>query len=152
MSMERWWFLPEEDYAIQGRRIFPRFWKNMTSWHWSTSCKKEGRGFNFFHFMLDLKCLSLCGQRSAGCGSGTEYLAVTPWGDLYPCKLASSVEFLSRNVDTRRCGNTEARGRVQDVMYGPQRTKCKDCFVCFIVAAAYSAAKRWQFQYPITEA
>ena len=47
--------------------------------------KKEGRGFNFFHFMIDLTGGPCVYKRLSGCGSGTEYLAVTPWGDLYPC-------------------------------------------------------------------
>ena len=47
--------------------------------------KKEGKGFNFFHFMIDLTGGPCVYKRLSGCGSGTEYLAVTPWGDLYPC-------------------------------------------------------------------
>jgi uncharacterized protein len=47
--------------------------------------KKEGRGFVFYHYMLDLKNGPCIYKRIAGCGSGTEYMAVTPWGDLYPC-------------------------------------------------------------------
>lgn len=45
----------------------------------------EGRPFTFYHYMLDLTCGPCIYKRIAGCGSGTEYLAVTPWGDLYPC-------------------------------------------------------------------
>jgi len=47
--------------------------------------KKEGRGFNFYHYMLDLTEGPCVYKRISGCGSGTEYMAVTPWGDLYPC-------------------------------------------------------------------
>lgn len=47
--------------------------------------EKEGKGFNFFHFMIDLNGGPCVAKRLSGCGSGTEYLAVTPWGDLYPC-------------------------------------------------------------------
>ena len=43
--------------------------------------KKEGRGFQFFHFMIDLNQGPCVAKRLSGCGSGTEYLAVTPWGD-----------------------------------------------------------------------
>ena len=45
----------------------------------------EGRGFTFYHYMLDLKNGPCVYKRVSGCGSGTEYMAVTPWGDLYPC-------------------------------------------------------------------
>ena len=47
--------------------------------------EKEGKGFNFFHFMIDLTGGPCVYKRLSGCGSGTEYLAVTPWGDFYPC-------------------------------------------------------------------
>ena len=47
--------------------------------------KKEGRPFTFYHYMLDLTGGPCIYKRISGCGSGTEYMAVTPWGDLYPC-------------------------------------------------------------------
>ncbi|MBQ3490908.1 MAG: thioether cross-link-forming SCIFF peptide maturase [Clostridia bacterium] len=47
--------------------------------------KKEGRGFTFYHYMLDLKNGPCIYKRITGCGSGTEYMAVTPWGELFPC-------------------------------------------------------------------
>lgn len=46
---------------------------------------REGRGFTFYHYMLDLTGGPCIYKRISGCGSGTEYMAVTPWGDLYPC-------------------------------------------------------------------
>ena len=46
---------------------------------------KEGRGFTFYHYMIDLSHGPCIYKRIAGCGSGTEYYAVTPAGDLYPC-------------------------------------------------------------------
>ena len=47
--------------------------------------EREGRGFTFYHYMLDLAHGPCIYKRISGCGSGTEYMAVTPWGDLYPC-------------------------------------------------------------------
>ncbi len=47
--------------------------------------RKEGRPFTFYHYMLDLSGGPCVYKRVSGCGSGTEYMAVTPWGDLYPC-------------------------------------------------------------------
>ena len=46
---------------------------------------KERNGFTFYHYMLDLTAGPCIYKRISGCGSGTEYMAVTPWGDLYPC-------------------------------------------------------------------
>lgn len=47
--------------------------------------EKEGRGFTFYHYMIDLKGGPCIYKRISGCGSGTEYMAVTPWGELFPC-------------------------------------------------------------------
>ena len=63
--------------------------------------EKEGNGFNFFHFMIDLTGGPCLYKRLSGCGSGTEYLAVTPWGDLYPChQFVGMEQFKLGNVDT----------------------------------------------------
>lgn len=47
--------------------------------------KKNDKDFNFFHFNIDLTQGPCAHKRLAGCGTGTEYLAATPNGDLYPC-------------------------------------------------------------------
>ncbi|MBQ2717047.1 MAG: thioether cross-link-forming SCIFF peptide maturase [Clostridia bacterium] len=47
--------------------------------------EREGKPFTFYHYMIDLKGGPCIYKRISGCGSGTEYMAVTPWGDLYPC-------------------------------------------------------------------
>jgi len=47
--------------------------------------EEEGRPFTFYHYMIDLAHGPCIHKRMAGCGSGTEYLAVTPWGELFPC-------------------------------------------------------------------
>ena len=47
--------------------------------------EKEGKPITFYHYMLDLTGGPCVYKRISGCGSGTEYMAVTPWGDLYPC-------------------------------------------------------------------
>ena len=91
---------PAEDYAIREEDlpiIFEQYdilAKEMIKRH------KEGRGFNFFHFMIDLTGGPCVYKRLSGCGSGTEYLAVTPWGDFYPChQFVGNEEFLLGNVD-----------------------------------------------------
>ncbi len=48
-------------------------------------CEREKKPFTFYHYMIDLKGGPCIYKRISGCGSGTEYMAVTPWGDLYPC-------------------------------------------------------------------
>ena len=60
---------------------------------------REGRPCTFYHYMIDLKGGPCVYKRISGCGSGTEYMAVTPWGDLYPChQFVGKDEFKLGNV------------------------------------------------------
>jgi len=60
---------------------------------------EEGRPFTFYHYMIDLKGGPCIYKRISGCGSGTEYIAVTPWGDLYPChQFVGDEKFLLGNI------------------------------------------------------
>ena len=60
---------------------------------------EEGRPFTFYHYMIDLKGGPCIYKRISGCGSGTEYMAVTPWGDLYPChQFVGDEKFLLGNI------------------------------------------------------
>lgn len=92
--------------------------------------EKSGKGFNFFHFMIDLDGGPCVAKRLSGCGSGTEYLAVTPWGDLYPChQFVGEEDFLMGNVDD---GIT--RPEIADEFRGCSvysKEKCKNCFAKF---------------------
>ncbi|MBO4290335.1 MAG: thioether cross-link-forming SCIFF peptide maturase [Lachnospiraceae bacterium] len=100
--------------------------------------RKEGRPFNFFHFMIDLQGGPCVAKRLSGCGSGTEYLAVTPWGDLYPChQFVGNEAFLMGNVkegivreeirDQFKCCNVYAKD------------KCKKCFAKFYCSGGCAA-------------
>ncbi len=111
--------------------------------------EKEGRGFNFFHFMIDLSGGPCVAKRLSGCGSGTEYLAVTPWGDLYPChQFVGQEEFLMGNVyegivrtdlqEEFKCCNVYAR------------EKCQDCFAKFYCSGG-CAANSYNFTGRITD-
>ena len=92
--------------------------------------EKEGKGFNFFHFMIDLDGGPCVAKRLSGCGSGTEYLAVTPWGDLYPChQFVGQVEFLMGNVDEGIVRPEIADDFRSCNVYS--KDKCRDCFAKF---------------------
>ena len=92
--------------------------------------EKEGRGFNFFHFMIDLDGGPCVAKRLSGCGSGTEYLAVTPWGDLYPChQLVGEEEFLMGNVDEGIVRPEIADDFRSCNVYSKE--KCRSCFAKF---------------------
>ena len=109
---------------------------------------KEGRGFTFFHFMLDLTQGPCVAKRLSGCGSGTEYLAVTPWGDLYPChQFVGNEDFLLGNVDTG-VTNTAVRDELCNVY---AKDKCRDCFARFYCSGG-CAANSYNFHGSITDA
>ena len=61
--------------------------------------KKQGKPFTFYHYMLDLKHGPCIYKRISGCGSGTEYMAVTPTGALYPChQFVGDEKYLLGNI------------------------------------------------------
>ena len=105
--------------------------------------EKEGRGFTFFHFMIDLTGGPCVYKRLSGCGSGTEYLAVTPWGDLYPChQFVGKEEFLLGNVrDGIRRGDIVEIFKSCNVY---ARKECPDCFARYYCSGG-CAANSYQF-------
>ena len=150
MSMEPVVADPSEPYAIREEdipRILEEYDKLAVEY---IKRKKEGRGFNFFHFMIDLNAGPCVAKRLAGCGSGTEYLAVTPWGDLYPChQFVGNEQFLLGNVDTGIV-NTQVRDEFKMCnVYAKE--KCKDCFARFYCSGG-CAANAWNFSNSITGA
>ena len=99
---------------------------------------KEGKGFNFFHFMIDLTGGPCVYKRLSGCGSGTEYLAVTPWGDLYPChQFVGEEEFLMGNVwDGVKKPEISCQFKNCNVY---AKEKCKNCFARFYCSGGCAA-------------
>ena len=150
MSMEPVVASPKEPYAIREEdlpQILEEYDKLAVEY---IKRQREGRGFNFFHFMIDLNQGPCVAKRLSGCGSGTEYLAVTPWGDLYPChQFVGQEGFLLGNVDE---GITNTR--VQDEfklcnVYAKE--KCRDCFARFYCSGG-CGANSYNFHGSITEA
>ena len=98
----------------------------------------EGKGFNFFHFNIDLEggpCLS---KRVSACGAGNEYFSVVPNGDLYPChQFAGDKDFYMGNV---RDGITrpDIREKFKNSCLFT-RKKCGDCFAKFICSGGCNA-------------
>lgn len=100
--------------------------------------RKKGEGVNFFHFMIDLEGGPCVAKRLSGCGSGTEYLAVTPWGDLYPChQFVGREEFLMGNVEE---GITKPHIRDEFKTCNVYaKEKCKSCFAKFYCSGGCAA-------------
>ena len=74
-----------KDYAITEEDLPRIFQEYETLAQTVLQLKKEGKKFNFFHFMIDLDQGPCAIKRLRGCGCGNEYVAVTPEGDVYPC-------------------------------------------------------------------
>ena len=111
--------------------------------------KKEGRGFEFFHFMLDLEQGPCVAKRLSGCGSGTEYLAVTPWGDLYPChQFVGQEEFLLGNVEEGIVKSSICDEFKVCNVYAKEQ--CQKCFARFYCSGG-CAANSYQFHRTITD-
>ncbi len=150
MSIEPVVAKPEEEYAIREEDL-PQIMEEYD--HLAEEYikrKKEGRGFNFFHFNIDLNQGPCVAKRLSGCGSGTEYLAVTPWGDLYPChQFVGQEEFLLGNVDT---GVTNERIRDEFKLCNVYaKDKCRNCFARFYCSGG-CAANSYNFHGSITDA
>ena len=89
--------------------------------------KKEGRGFVFYHYMLDLKNGPCIYKRITGCGSGTEYMAVTPWGELFPChQFVGDPKYSLGNI-WDGVTNTEIVDRFRSCN-AYSRPECNDCW------------------------
>ncbi len=100
--------------------------------------EKDGNGFNFFHFMIDLSGGPCLYKRLSGCGSGTEYLAVTPWGDLYPChQFVGMEDFCLGNVNDG-IQKTEVVNEFK-LCNVYAKEKCRDCFARFYCSGGCAA-------------
>ena len=89
--------------------------------------KREGRPFTFYHYMLDLKHGPCIYKRITGCGSGTEYMAVTPWGDLYPChQFVGDEKYLLGNV-FEGVHNTAVQDEFR-TCNAYSRPECRECW------------------------
>lgn len=150
MSMEPVVAPPEESYALREEdipKILEEYDKLAVEY---IKRKKEGRGFNFFHFNIDLDQGPCVAKRLSGCGSGTEYLAVTPWGDFYPChQFVGNEKFLMGNVYE---GIT--RTDIQDEfkmcnVYA--KPKCRECFARYYCSGG-CAANAYNFHGDIKDA
>jgi len=88
---------------------------------------KEGKPFTFYHYMIDLTGGPCIYKRISGCGSGTEYMAVTPWGDLYPCHQFVGEERFKLGDIWNGVTNKEVQGEFAacNVYAHPE---CRDCW------------------------
>ena len=103
--------------------------------------RKEGRPFTFYHYMIDLKGGPCVYKRISGCGSGTEYMAVTPWGDLYPCHQFVGEEGFRLGDVWNGVQNPEVQAEFAACnVYA--REECRDCWA-WLYCSGGCAANAW---------
>ena len=89
--------------------------------------RREGDPFTFYHYMIDLTGGPCIYKRISGCGSGTEYMAVTPWGDLYPCHQFVGEEKFKLGDIYMGVTNKDMQGEFAACnVYA--REECRDCW------------------------
>ena len=99
---------------------------------------KEGKPFTFYHYMIDLTGGPCIYKRISGCGSGTEYMAVTPWGDLYPCHQFVGEERFKLGDIWNGVSNTQVQSEFAacNVYAHPE---CRDCWASLYFAGGCAA-------------
>lgn len=91
---------------------------------------QEDKDFMFFHFMIDLDQGPCVVKRAVGCGAGSEYLAVTPEGELYPChQFVGEKEFLLGTLETG-IQNRELRDKFK-LANVYNKEECRNCWARF---------------------
>ncbi len=138
----------EQDlYAIREKDLPQIFEQYDTLAKTIVEYEKKGKGFHFFHFMIDLEGGPCVAKRLSGCGSGTEYLAVTPWGDLYPChQFVGDEKFLMGNVEQGILKPEIAEEFRSCSIYSKE--KCKGCFAKFYCSGG-CMANSYKFHHTI---
>ena len=101
--------------------------------HW-----KEGHPFTFYHYMIDLTGGPCIYKRISGCGSGTEYMAVTPWGDLYPCHQFVGEERFRLGDIWKGVDNTAVQEQFRSCN-AYTRPECADCWAKFYCSGGCAA-------------
>ena len=127
LSMEPVVSKPDTDYALREEDLDTLFEQYEILAKEMIKRKREGNPFTFYHYMIDLSGGPCIYKRITGCGSGTEYLAVTPNGDFYPChQFVGDKKFLMGNV-WDGVTNTELRDEFK-LCNVYSRKECENCW------------------------
>ena len=127
LSMEPVVCAPGDPYALTEEdmpRLFEQYEKLAIE---MIKRKKAGNGFTFYHYMIDLTEGPCIYKRITGCGSGTEYMAVTPWGELYPCHQFVGDSRYSLGDVWKGVTNKAAQDEFR-TCNAYSRPECKDCW------------------------
>lgn len=144
---------PEEKYAIKEEHldILKKEYEKLAEYY--IECSKTNRKFQFFHFNIELDGGPCIYKRSIGCGAGTEYVAVTPKGELYPChQFVGMEEFIIGNV-TEGITNRDMVNKFKNVSVN-EKPVCIDCWAKYYCsggchANAYNFNKSFDIPYDV---
>lgn len=127
LSMEPVVCAPDDPYALTKEDLPKLFEQYEILAKEMIRRRKNGNGFTFYHFMLDLESGPCIYKRISGCGSGSEYLAVTPWGELFPCHQFVGEEQFSMGNVWDGITKPEIREMFQKCN-AYARSECRDCW------------------------
>ncbi|HRS21507.1 MAG TPA: SPASM domain-containing protein, partial [Clostridia bacterium] len=99
---------------------------------------EKGKGFRYYHFLLDLDGGPCVYKRVSSCGSGVEYFAVTPDGELYPChQFVGRKEYLMGDVWKGVSNKTLQKEFSENTVY--HKKKCRECWARFYCSGGCQA-------------
>lgn len=135
---------PKLDYSIKEKdlpRVFDEYERLANV---LIERRKQGTGFNFFHFMLDLDQGPCAIKRLRGCGCGNEYVAVTPEGDIFPChQFVGDDQWKMGNVMD---GSFDTERKSEFAQYNIySKLDCRDCWAKFYCSGGCNA-NSWQYE------
>ena len=127
LSMEPVVCSPNDPYALTYDDLPKIFRQYEILAEYMLEREKQGKPITFYHYMIDLTGGPCIYKRISGCGSGTEYMAVTPWGDLYPChQFVGDEKYLLGNIYDG-VTNKEIQNEFK-MCNAYARKECKDCW------------------------
>ncbi|HOC33521.1 MAG: hypothetical protein BWZ04_01010 [Firmicutes bacterium ADurb.BinA205] len=112
--------------------------------------EKNGRKFNFFHFMIDLDQGPCAIKRLRGCGCGNDYVAVTPDGDIFPCHQFVGIdEYKMGNIDEGTFDQEMKKDFAAAHVYS--KPDCRECWAKFYCSGGCNA-NNYQYEGDIRKA
>ena len=127
LSMEPVVCAPEDPYALTYDDLPVLFEQYEILAKEMLKREKEGKPITFYHYMIDLTSGPCIYKRISGCGSGTEYMAVTPWGELFPChQFVGDPKYSLGNI-YEGVTNKEAQDEFK-LCNAYAKPECKDCW------------------------
>lgn len=138
LSMEPVVSKPDTDYALREEDLDKIYEQYEILAKEMIKRRRECNPFTFYHYMIDLTGGPCIYKRITGCGSGTEYLAVSPNGDFYPChQFVGEKEFLMGNVN-EGITNTKLRDEFK-LCNVYSRKECENCWAKLYCSGGCSA-------------